>query len=182
MDGTVYVFLADGFEEIEALTPVDVLRRADMPVTTVGVTGKTVTGGHAIRVEADRGIAGFVLPQDAAMVVLPGGTAGVEHIMASTEMDAVLAQAAERGIYIAAICAGPLALQKAGLTKGKRLTAFPAVRPQLVEGETTGEAVVVDGKMITGRSAGVSLQFAYALLAALQGKEKADEIVGRMYP
>lgn len=177
-----YVLLAEGFEEIEALAPVDVLRRGGVQVTTVGLAGKRVPGGHGIVVEADMDGTDFALPQDATLVMLPGGGLGTENLGKSGMVAAVLAQAAQRGIFIAAICAAPTVLHKAGLLAGKRATAFPAMQAQLTQARVTGAAVEVDGNIITGRSAGVALAFSHALLAALEGRAKADEVLASMYP
>lgn len=179
--GTVYVFLADGFEEIEALTPVDLLRRAGVEVRTVGVTGKMVAGSHGIRVEADLSGADFTLPEDAAMVVLPGGP-GVNNLAASAMVYTALKEASKRDLYIAAICAAPGVLYKAGLLQGRRATIFPGMEGEVPDADITGEAVVRDGKIITGRSMGVALAFSHALAAVLVGEEKADEVVAKVYP
>ena len=178
MDKKIFVFLAEGFEEIEALTQVDVLRRAGAAVTTVGVTGKMVTGAHGIPVAADVEGSGFVLPAEADMVVLPGGGPGTERLAASELVAGVLREAAQRGIWIAAICAAPTVLRQAGLLEGKRATAFPGAMDDI----STGEAVEVDGKIITGRSAGVSLLFARALLLALYGEAQARETIAKLHP
>ncbi len=179
---TVYVFLAEGFEEIEAITPVDLLRRAGIEVKTVGVGGQEIPGSHGVRVRADVAGEGFVLPADAVMVVLPGGGLGTQNLAASGMVAAVLAEAAARDIYIAAICAAPTVLHKVGLLAGRRATAFPDVQASLTGSTVTGAPVEVDGKVITGRSAGVALQFARALVAALAGAEKADAVLASLYP
>lgn len=179
---TAYVFLADGFEEIEALTPVDTMRRAGISVVTVGVTGKTMMGGHGIPVVADVDGAGFALPDDAALVVLPGGGEGTQNLKQSAMVSAVLQQAEARGIVISAICAAPTVLAQAGQLAGKRFTAFPTMQKEISGGTATGAAVEVDGNIITGRSAGVALAFSHALIAALEGQEKADEVVAGVYP
>ena len=180
--GTAYVFLADGFEEIEALTPVDVLRRAGVDVRTVGVAGKMVTGSHDIRVEADFDGDGFVLPRDAAMVILPGGGTGAKNLAASAMVYAALKEAKNQDLYIAAICAAPGVLYKAGLLQGRRATIFPGMEDEVPKADITGEAVVQDGKIITGRSMGVALAFSQALATALVGEEKAGEVVAKVYP
>lgn len=179
---TAYIFLAEGFEEIEAVTPIDVLRRAGVTVVTVGVTGKTVPGAHSVPMVADMDGEGFILPQDADMVVLPGGGLGTQNLAASGMVAEVLAEAARRDIYIAAICAAPTVLHKAGLLKGRRVTAFPDVQKELVGSVVDGGPAVVDGKIITGRSAGVALKFAHELAQLLVGQQKADEVVENLYP
>lgn len=179
---TVYVFLADGFEEIEAITPIDVLRRAEISVRTVGVTGKTVCGAHSIRVEADLDGANFVLPADASMVVLPGGGLGTENLGKSKVVANSLQQADERGIFIAAICAAPTILHEQGLLTGKRVTAFPTVQKSLTDSIVTGHTVEVDGSIITGRAAGVALEFSHSLIEVLLDKKSADEVTASLYP
>ncbi len=177
MAGKAFVFLAEGFEEIEALTPVDILRRGGVEVVTVGVTGKTVTGSHGIPVVADCGPEGFALPQDAALLVLPGGMPGTLNLAGSPLVRAALETAVQTGALLGAICAAPTVLQEAGLLEGRRFTAFPGK----LEG-ATGAAVERDGKLITARSAGVALAFSKALLAALLGEETAEKTVGLVYP
>lgn len=177
-----YVFLADGFEEIEALSPVDVLRRAGVDVTTVGVTGKTVTGSHHVPVVADVDGGIFVLPDDADAVVLPGGGLGTENLKKSGAVAQALAEASRRGILIAAICAAPTVLDKAGLLAGKRVTAFPSVQDSIKNSNVTGGAVEEDGNIVTARSAGVALQFSHALAVRLAGQQKADEVIASLYP
>lgn len=177
----VYVFLVDGFEEVEAVTPVDLMRRAGLEVTTVGLEGLTVTGAHGITLQADMDGRAFALPGDAGAVVLPGGP-GTDTLMQSAVVAGVLAEAQQRGIVIAAICAAPGVLHKAGLLAGKRATAFPAVQAQLTGAQVTGAAVERDGNIITGRAAGVAVQFGHALIEALCGRPKADEVVAGIYP
>lgn len=180
--GNVYVFLADGFEEIEAITPIDFLRRAGINVVTVGITGSTVKGAHNIFVSADVDGAGFVLPADAEMVVLPGGGTGTQNLQASRVVKHALQQAAKRNIYIAAICAAPTVLHTYGLLTNKQVTAFPTVQAQLTSSIVTGKPVEIEGKIITARSAGVALQFAYALSSLLAGQNKTDEVYKNLYP
>lgn len=173
----VVVFLADGFEEIEALTQVDILRRAGAEVVTVGVTGQTVQGAHGVPVIADVPAEGFTLPLDTQMVVLPGGGPGTENLKKSETVKQALAEAAEKGLVMGAICAAPSVLFQQGLLEGKRYTAFPGVLEN-----ASGQAVEVDGNIITARSAGVALQFAHALVAALLGPEVADQTIQSVYP
>lgn len=180
--GTVYVFLADGFEEIEGLTQVDMLRRAGIAVKTVGVAGPQVMGAHDIPVMADVTGVGFTLPDDADMVVLPGGSVGTDNLLASDMVAEVLAEAGRRGIYTAAICAGPTVLHKAGLLAGKRVTGFPSYQHFLTGCTVTGLPVEVDGKVITARSAGVAQAFGHALITALAGRAKADAELASLYP
>lgn len=177
-----YILLAEGFEEIEAFTPVDVLRRAGVQVHTVGVGGRTVVGGHDILTVADMDGEGFELPQEADMVILPGGGVGTANLAKSGMVERVLRQANERGLYMAAICAAPTVLHKYGYLRGRRATAFPDVQEQLTDSLVTGGAVEVDGRIITARSMGVALAFAHTLAVLLVGQAKADEVLHSLYP
>jgi 4-methyl-5(b-hydroxyethyl)-thiazole monophosphate biosynthesis len=175
----VYLFLAEGFEEIEALTPVDLLRRAGVAVTTVGVTGKTVKGSHGIEVTADVDAAEareMLARTDVEMVVLPGGMPGTKNLDASPLVDAFLAAAAERGAFIAAICAAPMVLGRRGLLRGKRAVCYPGFEKYLDGAEVLAEHAVRDGKIITGQAMGAALPFALALVSALKGEAAAGEL------
>lgn len=177
-----YVLLAEGFEEIEAVTPIDLMRRAGIEVYTVAVAENPVKGSHGIPITADLSGEGLKLPDDAQLVFLPGGGLGTENLAKSPLVADVLREAAARDILIAAICAAPTVLNKAGLLSGRRVTAFPDVQKSLTDSQVTGGGVEVDGKIITGRSAGVALSFAHTLVAALAGRDKADETLAALYP
>lgn len=176
----VYILLGTGFEEIEALTPVDLLRRAGVDVKTVGLNGKTVYGGHAIGVEADITI-DELDTRDAEMIVLPGGLGGVASIRGCQKaLDAVRA-VYDRGGYVAAICAGPTVLAELGLLTNVRATCYPGqiinMKDALVEKDA---ACVTDGRIITGASAGTAVPFALALIEALRGAEEARAIADQI--
>lgn len=180
--GYVYVFFADGFEEIEAITPIDLMRRSGIKVATVGITGKTVRGAHGIVVETDIDGKDFSLPEDALMVVLPGGSEGTANLRSSSVVKNTLLAADKYNAYIAAICAAPTVLHAYGLLQGKRVTSFPDVQDQLTGCFVTGAPVEVDGRIITGRSAGVALRFGYVLCSMITGQKKADEVYKTLYP
>ena len=171
----IYVFLANGFEEVEALTPVDVLRRGGVDVKTVGIGGKTVTGSHHIPVTAD-------LSEDevdfAALsgVVLPGGMPGTKNLDASETVKKALDAANEKGALIAAICAAPSVLGHNGLLFGKRATCFPGFESELTGATLCTDLAVTDGNVVTGKGAGAALPFALALLAYLKGADVADTV------
>ena len=171
----IYVFLANGFEEVEALTPVDVLRRGGVDVKTVGIGGKTVTGSHHIPVTAD-------LSEDevdfAALsgVVLPGGMPGTKNLDASETVKKALAAANEKGALIAAICAAPSVLGHNGLLSGKRATCFPGFESELTGATLCADLAVTDGNVVTGKGAGAALPFALALLRYLKGADVADTV------
>ena len=179
----VYVFLADGLEEIEALTPVDVLRRAGANVTTVGVTGKTVRGSHGIIVTAD------VTAEEAStalnsetpeMIVLPGGMPGADNLNASDVVDAFITKCAEDGAFIAAICAAPYVLGVRGVLKGRMATCFPGFEDRLAGAEHYDCDVIRDHNIITGRAMGAATEFALELVAALYGDEASEEMKGKI--
>ena len=172
----VYILLGTGFEETEAIAPLDLLRRAEIPVMTVGVNGKVVYGGHKIGVEADITLEEMDLT-DMDMIVLPGGLGGVASVSASKMAMEALQFAYENGKYVAAICAGPTVLAKLGITDGKNATCYPGCETQMGSANMLpGKAAVQDGKLITGTSAGCAIPFGLALVAALKGKEIADKI------
>ena len=179
----VYVLLGTGFEEIEALTPVDLLRRAGVEVKTVGLNGKVVYGGHAIGVEADLAIDELDV-SDAEMIVLPGGLGGVASIRACEKALEAVKTVFKAGKYIAAICAGPTVLADLGLLNGVQATCYPGQIPNMKDALVVENAAcVTDGKVITGTSAGTAVPFALALIEALKGADAArviaDQIVIR---
>ena len=174
MTDMVYVMLADGFEETEAIEPIDILRRGGAKVTPVGVKNKTVTSAHGITVTADADMT-EVEPEDMELLMLPGG-AGHEILDASNEVHALISRALADGKYIAAICAAPSIIGKRMVLEGKRATCFPGYEKYLYGAEVTGEKVVTDGKIITAKGAGAASDFGFAMLTALKGKETADKI------
>lgn len=172
----VYLFLADGFEEIEALTPVDVLRRAGIEVKTVSVgESKTVRGAHDIRVSADISV-GEVDPDAAEMYVLPGGMPGTNNLYDCAGLRKLISDGAGSGKYIAAICAAPSILGRMGLLRGRKATCYPGFEKYLDGAEYTGAPVERDGNIITARGMGVALEFSLELCAALKDRETAGDI------
>ena len=172
----VYVLLGTGFEEVEALAPVDLLRRADIEVLTVGITGKIVYGGHNIGVEADILLEEMDLT-DLEMIVLPGGLGGVASASASEGALNALRFAWENDKYVAAICAGPTVLADLHITDGKQATCYPGCESQMGSACMVSDTPCVrDGKLITGASAGCAGPFALALIEALKGSEAAKTI------
>ena len=171
----VILFFANGTEEVEALTAVDLLRRAGAEVTLTGVGGKEVVGSHGIRITADvteDEISSF----DYDMAVVPGGMPGTKHLDASTVVEKTLSSVYENGGFLAAICAAPLVLGKRGYLNGKKAICYPGFETYL-EGAVLSDARVCrDGNISTAAGAGVALDFALALIEALYGAEKANEI------
>ena len=172
----VYMLLGTGFEETEAIAPLDLLRRAGVEVLTVGVNGKTVYGGHGIGIEADITLEEMDLTA-LEMIILPGGLGGVASVSASKEAMDALSFAYENDKYVAAICAGPTVLAKLGITNGKNATCYPGCEEQMGSANMlAGQAAVRDGNIITGTSAGCAIPFGLALVAALKGEQIADKI------
>ncbi|MBO5868024.1 MAG: DJ-1/PfpI family protein [Oscillospiraceae bacterium] len=172
----VYILLGTGFEEMEALAPLDLLRRAGIEVLTVGVNGKVVYGGHNIGFEAD-----ILLDQmdltNLDMIVLPGGLGGVASVRASKAALDALSFAWENGKYVAAICAGPTVLADLHITDGKKVTCYPGCESGMGDAEVIpGVPCVQDGTVITGTSAGCAIPFALALIRALKGDAAAEAI------
>jgi len=166
----VAVILADGFEEIEALTVVDVLRRANITCHMVGFEAQ-VTGSHAIQVQADRVFDGDLSDYD--MIVLPGGMPGSAHLRDNEQLIAELQKFEQVGKKIAAICAAPIVLNRAGLLKDKGFTCYDGVQEQIADGYYRKETVVVDGQLTTSRGPATALAFAYNLVEQLGGDADA---------
>ena len=170
----VYVFLAQGFEELEALAPVDVLRRAGVEVQTVGVGSDTVVGSHEIPVKTDITVDKIVLDDKLEMVVLPGGMPGALNLEANPDVLAAVDFCAENNRYIAAICAAPRILGHKGLLEGRYATCFPGYESELKGALISTRHVAVDGKYITAKGAGCSVRFALKLVEMLCSKNKAE--------
>ena len=177
-DLMVYVFLADGFEEIEALTPVDLLRRAGIDVATVSIypDRKNVTGARSIAVLADITI-DDVDPEKADMLVLPGGMPGTVNLLECGRLMDMIDKHDSEGKRIAAICAAPARiLGTRGFLKGRNATCYPGLEELMNEATPVIKTVVTDGNITTSRGLGTAVDFACELIALLSSKEKADEI------
>ena len=172
----VYMLLGTGFEETEAIAPLDLLRRAGVDVLTVGVTGKTVFGSHKIGVEADITIDQMDLT-DLEMIILPGGLGGVASARASQPALDALRFAWENGKFVAAICAGPTVLADLGITDGKNATCYPGCEGGMGSAKMIPRAPCVqDGKLITGTSAGCAIPFGLVLIEAMKGEAAAKAV------
>lgn len=176
-----YIFLADGFEEIEALTTVDVLRRAQVDAVTVSVTScLSVEGAHGIPVVSDMILEGQDL-EDADLLVLPGGMPGAKTLSECAPLASILRKASKDGhTYIAAICAAPMVLGQLGLLKGEQATCYPGFEPMLIDAVTTGEMVEVSHRFITGKGPGASLDFALTIVGEMLGQETKSAIASAM--
>ena len=175
------VFMADGMEETECLTIVDLLRRGGVAVTTFSVmSDKTVTGSHGVRIEADA-LFDAAAAADAELLFLPGGGDGVKHLYAHQDLCRLLVNfpAESKGAeskYLGAVCAGPSILGRLGLLKGKRATCYPGFEEQLLGAVCTGEGITVDGAVVTGIGLGFCVDLGLTLVALLCGREKSDAV------
>ena len=172
----VYVFLANGFEEIEALTPVDVLRRGGVEVVTVGVGGKTIVGSHNIVVQADIIDSQLTDFNGVEAVVLPGGMPGTLNLEACKTVQQAIRYCDEKKIIIGAICAAPSILGHAGILMNKKAVCFPSFESELKGYLPTEEYVCRDGHIITAKGMGVSLDFGLTLLAAVRSSDISDKV------
>ncbi len=175
----VYVLLADGFEEIEVIEPVDIMRRAGLSVSLVSITTDIeVTGAHNIIVKADTTI-DKVSPSDISLLMLPGG-AGHELLDASNEVHYLINESVIKGAYISAICAAPSILGKKMLLEDKEAVCFPGFERYLYNAKLSDKKVVVDGKFITGKGPGAAAEFGFKMVEILKDKETADKLKEQM--
>lgn len=170
----ICLFLANGFEETEAIAPLDLLRRTGADIFTVGIGGKEVVGAHGITLVADLDD-GETLPECDA-VVLPGGMPGTINLERSETVSKTVDSVAKKGGYLCAICAAPSVLGKKGLLKGKRATCYMGFEETLVGATVTGELVETDGRVITAKGAGAAVEFGLAIVEAIYGKAAADAL------
>ena len=170
----VYVLLAEGFEETEAIEPIDILIRGGVEVKTVGVTGKAITGAHGICVIPDMQLKDIDV-EKMELLMLPGG-AGHELLDASNTVHALISYAVANGKYVSAICAAPSILGKKMLLEGKKATCFPGFEKYLYGAEVVSDKAVIDGKFITGKGAGAAGEFGFAMLSVLKGEDVAKTV------
>ena len=175
-----YCFLADGFEETEAIAPIDILRRAGIHVCTVGVGGNVIRSSHNVYVNADINIDNFEIGEGIEGVILPGGMPGVKNLYAEDRVLNAALYCADNSLYVCAICAAPMILGKLGILNGKKATCFPGFEGDLEGAKVTGEHVAVDGKTITAKGAGCALEFGFAIVAAVKGEKAADNVATAM--
>lgn len=171
----VLVPLAEGFEEIEAVTIIDILRRAGLEVVVASLAGSPVTGAHGIQVAADAPLAALV-GQDFDMIALPGGMPGAEHLKNDPRIAALIRRLHDAGRPVAAICAAPMVLAAAGVLEGRRATSYPGFLAGAATSTVVGDAVVVDRGVITSRGPGTALDFALALVEELEGRAARQAI------
>lgn len=170
----IYIFFAQGFEEIEAVATLDILRRAKLSVTSVGVGGKTINGAHGIPLLCDITDANFD-PADLEMIILPGGMPGTLNLEQSPVVRVAIDHAVKNDHWICAICAAPSVYGHMGLLKGKNYTCFPGFE-EGIDGNHQTDRVVQDGKLITAKGPGAAIAFGLAIVEALRGKEQRNAL------
>lgn len=171
----IYMFFAQGFEEVEAIAPLDLMRRAGLSVTTVGIGGKQITGAHGITVTTDLTDAEYSDPSP-EMIFLPGGMPGTLNLAASRVVLDAIRTVSECGGYLAAICAAPSILGDMGLLKGKQATCYPGFEDRLRGASIAKSTLVRDGNVLTARGMGVAVDMGLAIVALFCGEEKANEL------
>jgi 4-methyl-5(b-hydroxyethyl)-thiazole monophosphate biosynthesis len=175
----VLVPLAEGFEELEAVTIVDILRRAGIEVVIASLAGSPVTGSHGIRLAADTPLAALA-EQEFDMIALPGGMPGAEHLKKDPRIGEIVRRLHDQGRPVAAICAAPMVLAAAGVLDGRRATSYPGFLEGAAKSTVVGDAVVVDQGVITSRGPGTALDFALALVEQLAGRGVREAIESRL--
>ncbi len=175
----VAVYFATGYEEVEALAVVDVLRRGGVEVIMVGVTGKSVVSGRNISINMDQTIE-EVDHSQIDMMILPGGIPGVDNLKANEIVVKNLKAFKEEGKWLAAICAGPTILGELGLLEGEKATCYPGCEDKLLGAEVVDEGAVVSGKVITGKGVGTALEFGLTILSVVKGEELANKMAKAM--
>jgi 4-methyl-5(b-hydroxyethyl)-thiazole monophosphate biosynthesis len=172
----IYVFLADGFEETEAIAPIDMLRRAGLDVVTVGIKNDGVKSSHGVPVLCDMTDMQVELDERLEMIVLPGGMPGTLNLEANPVVQSAIDYCSANNIPIGAICAAPSILGKKGLLSGKEATCFPGFEKYLEGAKLSDKKVVTDGNITTAAGAGVAVEFGLKLVEVLSGKEKSDSV------
>lgn len=170
----VYVLMVNGFEDIEAIEPIDIMRRAGVDVKTVGVMSKYATSSHDITIETDI-LVDDVQLDDMEMLVLPGGP-GHTNLDESDVVQGLITSALDKDVYVAAICASPSILGKRGILDGKKYTCFPGFEKFAPNGIFTGEKATLYGKILTGKGAGAAADFGFKMVEILKGKDIADKL------
>lgn len=179
----VYVFLANGFEEVEALTPIDCLKRCGIEVITVGVGGEYITSSHNITIKTDITDDSVKLTKDIQMIVCPGGMPGTLNLEKSVAVQKTIDFCVENDIYVACICAAPIILGHKGLLQGKNACCYKGFENDLLGANVVYDSVTVSDKFITSRGMGVALDFGVKLVEVLKSKEVAQDLLNKvMYP
>ena len=173
----VYIFLADGFEEIEAITPYDYLKRSGVEVKTIGISYPTVVGSHGLKVFVDEDINKFKVSLNKEdVIILPGGLEGTKNLFANEIVLKYIKKANEDGVFLCAICAAPSILGSVGILENVKACCYPGFEKYLKGAKIVNEPVVLDKNIITSKGAGTSQQFAFAIIEKICGKTKCEYI------
>lgn len=172
----VYCFLATGFEEVEAIAPVDMLRRAGVEVKTVGVSGNTVVGSHGIAIVTDCAIEDIALDENLEAVILPGGLPGTTNLEENQIVQKAIDFAYSNNKYVCAICAAPSILGHKGILEGKEAIAYPGFEKELTGAIISKSHIAFDDNLITGKGPGVATEFGIAIVKAIKGADVADKV------
>ncbi len=172
----VLVLVAPGFEEIETITVIDILRRANIEVVSAGIEPGEITGSKKVKIVPDVHLNKVVNDENFDMIVLPGGMPGTTNLMKDESVKKIIQRMYKQGKFTSAICAAPTVLSAIGLTTGKNITSHPSVKNEFQNESYKEDRVVVDGQIITGRSPGTAIEFAMKLVEILVGKEMVEEI------
>jgi 4-methyl-5(b-hydroxyethyl)-thiazole monophosphate biosynthesis len=177
----VVIVLAEGFEEVEALTPADVLRRGGIETVLASADGNEfVAGSHSITVKTDGGISRFENAGNIEMVILPGGMPGTKNLGENENVKRLVRKTYDAGGFAAAICAAPSVLGSMGLLRGKRAVCYPGFESALAGAEISSDAVVRDGNIITAKNAGAAMEFSFKLLEILKSKAVSDDVKSKV--
>ncbi len=171
-----YMFFADGFEEVEAIAALDVIRRAGIEIESVGTGSKQVTGAHGITVICDKTDDEIAVSDSLDGIILPGGMPGTTNLLNSETVGKFIDYCKENGLFICAICAAPMILGRKGLLNGKKAVCFPGFEEELSGAEISDEYVCVDGKIITSKGMGSAVKFGLAIVSQVKGKDVADKL------
>lgn len=181
MANKVLVLLAEGFEELEAVTVIDVLRRAEIEVVTAGLSDGPVKSARNIPIIPDSTVEKVKDDSSFDMVVLPGGMPGTDNLAKDDRVKAIVKNMYEKQKYTAAICAAPYVLSEAGILTEKKATSYPGFQEKLkAQSVSKDERVVIDGKVVTSQGPATALDFAYSLVELFEGKDKADSVAQAM--
>lgn len=171
-----YMFFADGFEEVEAIAALDVIRRSGIEIESVGIDSKQITGSHGITVICDKSEDDISVSDKLDGIILPGGMPGTTNLQNSKTVNMFIDYCTENNLYLCAICAAPLILGQKGLLNNKTATCFPGFEDFLSGAILSDEYVCTDGKIITARGMGSAVNFGLAIVAAVKGKKASDEL------
>ena len=172
----IYCFLAEGFEELEAIAPIDLLKRAGVEVKTVGVGGKMISGSHGITFDTDLTDCDILLSDNLSGVILPGGMPGTINLENNMNVQRAVDFCAENGKLLCAICAAPSILGHKNLLEGKEAISYPGFEKDLYGAEISKKSVVTSGNIITAKGAGVAVDFGLEIVAYLKGRDVSDKI------